>query len=245
MATDVINFKQWKEVVTAAIQLLDEVTSALPLPDIRDALEEPSTSKSALDLVTTNEEGAKALALYLAFSIVPTHLKSAYQLLAGEFFYEAHIMIRSLAEALDLVELFSRDRCKAGLATKWLEGDIIPNRDSRTDSTGFFWRGEEMILGQDFFHYPEARRVLAKLRAKYYAILSGYVHHTAGSIIQAVFYRDKSKSAASAFEAFNNELVRTLSYFQKFFGEFLDESSHKQLEHAMCQVRLLFSQRRV
>lgn len=85
-----------------------------------------------------------------------------------------------------------------------------------------------MILAPDFFNYQEARRLLAKFRAKYYDLLSRYVHHTSDSIIQAIFYRDKSDFVASAFEAFNNELVRALWFFQTLFGEFVDESSRKQ-----------------
>lgn len=107
-----INFEQWEGVVTAAIRLLGELKSALPFRNIGNALEEPSTTKSTLDLVMANEEYAKSVAVYLMFSIVPTHLESAYRLLAGELFYEAQIIVRSIAEALDLVDLFSRDRCR-------------------------------------------------------------------------------------------------------------------------------------
>jgi hypothetical protein len=234
------NIEQWKPIMTAAIRLLDDLRSALPLDGIDTALEDAPTRKSTLEVLTADEEQAKWLAVYLTFSIIPTLLESAYRLLAGELFYEAQIMIRSLAEALDLVDLFSRDECKPVRVMKWLEGDIIPNRDSRNDSTGFFWRGEELILGPDYINDPEARLLLAKLRAKPYHILSTYAHHTGVSIIQAKFHRDKSEFIASAFDAFNNELVRALSYFQTLFGAFLDGSSRKQMKATIRQVKQMF-----
>lgn len=245
-----INARQWEGIVTAAIRLLSEVTPTLRMQRIDTEQESFSIQEFALDLVralksstppsSVDQDAAKIAAVYLTFSIVPTHLESAYELLARDLHYEANIMVRSLAEALDLVDLFSRDECKPSLVTKWLGGDIIPNRESRNDSSNVFFGGKELVLAPEFFANPEARRITAQVRAKYYAILSKYVHHTSGSVVDAICYRTKSTFEVLAFNDFNNQLVRGLSYFLMIFGGSLGESKRKQVETAKRQIQQMF-----
>src|SRR5207245_2051960 len=84
-----------------------------------------------------DEGPVRSSATHLLFTIVPTHLCACYRLMSNRLSYEARVLLRSLSEALDLIEFFNHSRCTRKILEGWVRGEIVANRAVREKATSF------------------------------------------------------------------------------------------------------------
>jgi len=130
----------WEEYVTAisdGLALAVDHELALTPDDShgvaaeRFAAEQRESLRQSDELSGDEAEGARWVAGYLVFRVVPSHVLLCFKALHMNMRYEGRILLRSLIEALDLMEYLMSDQCESASLLRWLKGEIIPNRLTR------------------------------------------------------------------------------------------------------------------
>lgn len=174
------------------------------------------------------EEGlVRSSAALLLMSVVPTHLCACYRLISNGLSYEARVLLRSLSEALDLIEFFNDDRCTRETLEKWVAGEIVGNRAVREKATGLTIRGKEYEIADEFRGMPQAQDVVRRLRALSYTVSSKPVHHSSDALLQAARVGEASSIDSELIEEFNAQLICSCNYFLKYFGDALPDQHTK------------------
>jgi len=141
--------------------------------------------------------------------------------------HETSVLLRSLSEALDLIEFFNDSRCSRQTLEKWVAGEIVGNRAVREKATGLTIRGKEYEIADEFRDMPGAQDVTRRLRALSYSVASKPVHHSADALLQAARVREASLIDSEVIEEFKDQLIRSCNYFLKYFGDAWPEQHTK------------------
>lgn len=186
-------------------------------------------------------DGIRLAAKFLVFDLTPGLIRTIYKLLMEACFYEGNILIRSLDEALELLEYLGGDRCTDEKAWLWVKGKTIMSRETRKGSKYIFFGGRRYIekemddvekrIVKDYF--GKEKTLTELIKSKIYAIDSHYTHFSASALIKNL----DAQQHKYAFERFNNSLIRAMEDFWIFFPEFISQERQAEIQEFIDEVR--------
>jgi hypothetical protein len=174
-------------------------------------------------------------ASYLLFCQALQHFEAFFALAAKGLSIQGCEMLRTIGEALDLIQLFLEESQDHPKLKQWFEGEIIPNRESRKAAHRFLNESRNEV-------WP-----VEKTKAGIYTALSGYSHMSYGAVLESidVYARDFDWHQTSGFHyanvsglPFAREMLRlTISTLRQFYRFHLkDEESSVELERIHDRV---------
>jgi len=168
-------------------------------------------------------------ASYLLFCQAVQHFEAIFVLAAGGLSIQACEMLRAIAEALDLIQLFLEESQDHPKLKKWFQGEIIPNREAREAAHRFINEARDEP-------WP-----VKETKAGIYDALSRYSHMSYAAVLESidVYARDFDWHRVSGFHYANvgslpfarEILIATITTLKQFYRFHLgDEESFRELE---------------
>lgn len=241
--------KKWEKGIQALINLQRSVLRDVQMEEVSTGQVVPFVQFVRRYLQTRSyqapdqEGAARQTAVYLLFSIIPTHLSAILQLIKRALAYEAFVLLRSLHEALDLVDYLASDRCSRQELVTWLDGNIVEHFATRRAAISVFLdfrflrdklTGDQRQILKKMMGVQTYAEALRRLQ---YRFLSRYVHPTSRRILDCIAPdQAPTDPLEDAIDQLNNETARASIFFTYYCRDFLSPEVFNHLDQSVWRV---------